>query len=53
MFIKESPIISTKTCCIYGFLLDVEAIWESKRWYDFIVECKYLFMKNIYSYDEI
>ena len=54
MFTRENPIISTKTkCCICGFLLDLEATGESKRWYDFIVECEYLFLKNIYSYDEL
>ena len=33
IFINENPIISAKTtCCVCGFLLDVEATWESKHW---------------------
>ena len=34
---------------IYGFLRDVQTAGEHKRWFDFIVECKYLSSRNIYS----
>ena len=30
-------------------MLVVEANGEHKRWYDFIVECEYLFLRNIYN----
>ena len=30
-------------------MLDVRARGEHKRWFDFIVECKRLFLRNIYS----
>ena len=54
IFINENPIISAKTTCsVCGFLLDVEATQESKHWYDFRVEYKYLFLKNISSYSEL
>ena len=50
IFIKENPIVLSETpCSICGFLLDVEAEGKHKRWYDFIVECEYLFLRNIYS----
>ena len=52
IFINENPIISAKTCSVCGFLLDVEVTRESKHWYDFIVEYKYLFLKNISSYSK-
>ena len=47
---KENSILPSKTICsIYGFLLDVQEAGEHKRWYDFMVECKYLSVRNIYS----
>ena len=50
IFIKENPIVPSKTICsICGFLFDVHARGEHKRWYDFIVECEHLFVRNIYS----
>ena len=30
-------------------MLDVRARGEHKRWFDFIVECERLFLRNIYS----
>ena len=48
IFIKENQIIPSKTTCsICGFLLDVQVRVEHKRWYDFIVECEYLLLRNI------
>ena len=41
------------TCSICGFLLDVQAEGKHKLWYDFLVECEYLFLRNIYSDNEV
>ena len=30
-------------------MLDVHARGDHKRWYDFIVECEHVFVRNIYS----
>ena len=50
IFIKENPIVPSKTiCCVGGFLLDIESSGENERWYDFIVEREHLFIRNIYS----
>ena len=50
VLIKENPIVPSKTICsICEFLLDVRACGKHKRWYDFIVECEYLSLRNIYS----
>ena len=47
---KENPILPSKTTCsIFGFLLNVAATGEHKCWYDFIVECEHLFLRNIYT----
>ena len=54
MFIKENPPVSSKTtCCVCGFLLDTQACREHKRWYDFIVQREHLFIRNIYTEDEL
>ena len=43
-------VLSKTTCSICGFLLDVEADSEEhKNWYDFIIECEHLFLRNIHS----
>ena len=51
IFIKENPIVPSKTTwSICGFLLDVEAdSQEHKNCDNFIIECKHLFLSNIYS----
>ena len=47
---KENPIDKQKTICsICGSLLDV----NSRGWIDFVVRCEYLFLKNIYYYEEL
>ena len=47
---KENPIDKQKTICsICGFLLDVNSVC----WIDFIVRCEFLFLKSIYSYEEL
>ena len=54
MFIKENPLVSSKTtCCVCGLLLDTQACREHKRWHDFIVEREHLFIRNIYTEDEL
>ena len=46
---KVNSIAPTETTCsICGFLLDVDAVGKHKRWYNFIVECEYHFLRNIY-----
>ena len=35
---------SKTTCCICGFLVNVQASGKHKHWYDFIVERKHLFL---------
>ena len=52
MFIKEIPFVPSETiCCICGFLLYVHerGKGEHKSWYNFIVECEHLFLRNICS----
>ena len=47
---KENPIDQQKTICsICGFLLDV----DNGGWIDFVVKCEYLFLRNIYFFDEL
>ena len=55
LFIKENLLITSETTCtICGFLLDVEAKGDGKlRWYDFIVECEHLLLRNIYEEEEL
>ena len=53
-FIKENPLFPSKsTYCICGFLLDVEACSEGKKGWYIIVEREHLFLRNIYSKDEL
>ena len=50
VFVKENTIVLSKTTCsICWFLLDVQAESENKRWYNFIVECECLLLRNIYN----
>ena len=60
IFAKENPIDPSKTCCcICGFPLDTEAshghekIEKITAWYDFIVQKEHLFIRNIYSREDI
>ena len=54
-FVKENPLIPSETTCgICGFLLDTKASGEGKkRWYYFIVDREYLFIRKLYSEDEL
>ena len=54
IFRKRNSIVSSETnCWICGLLLDVEARGKHKRWYDFIINCKHLFLRNIYSENDL
>ena len=55
IFIRENPIVPSKTTCsICGFLLDVESDSEQhKNWYDFVIKCEHLFLRNIYSSTDV
>ena len=54
IFIKENPIVPSKTiCCACGFLLDNEAFGESDIWCNFIVDREHLFIRNVYSKKEL
>ena len=47
---KENPIKKEEAVCsICGFLLDVDNV----GWFDFIVKCKHLFLRNIHSADDL
>ena len=47
---KENTIADSNTkCSICGFLLDV----EGGDWFDFAVKCEHLFLRNIYSFDDL
>ena len=53
--IMENPLVPSQTICsICGFLLDVEAKGNGKnRWYNFIIECEHLFLRNTYEEHEL
>ena len=47
---KENPIVSSKTICsICDFLLDV----AKGVWFNFVVKCEHLFLRNIYSTSDL
>ena len=49
-FSKGNPVGSNTVCylCDFPFVADIE-----KGWFDFVVGCEYLFLKNIYTYDDL
>ena len=50
MFLKENWIDQSKTICsICGFLLNV----EGEGWFDFALKCEHLFLRNIYTFDDL
>ena len=54
IFIKENPLIPSKTSCYTcGISLDTEACGEHDRWFEFIVETEHLFIRNIYTEDDL
>ena len=49
-FLKENPIVDSKTrCSICSFLLEV----EEADWFDFVVKCEHLFLRNICSLEDL
>ena len=51
-FIEKNPLTPETVCCICGLLVDVNTSGE-KKWSDFVVEREHLFLKNIYSINEL
>ena len=49
-FRKQNPLNNQSVCSICDFSLLAEA---ENGWFNFIVTCEHLFLKNIYSYDEL
>ena len=50
IFMKENPVVQSETICsICGFLLNV----DSDGWFDFVVNCEHLFVRNIYRFDDL
>ena len=50
--IKKNKILTETTCCICGFLVDVNASSE-KYWLSFAVEHEHLFLRNVYTIDNL
>ena len=49
IFFNENSIDQSKTICsICGFLLNI----DGKSWFDFVLNCKHQFLRNIYTFDE-
>ena len=49
-FPKKNPVNSSTVC----YLCDFPLVADSKKgWFDFVVRCEYLFLKNIYSYNDL
>ena len=50
IFMKENPVVQSETICsICGFLLNV----DSDEWFDFVVNCEHLFVRNICRFDDL
>ena len=50
IFMKENLIVNSKTIClICGLLQDV----EGDRWFEFVVKCEHLSLRNIYTSNEL
>ena len=50
IYMKENPIVQSETICsICGFLLNV----DSDGWFDFVVNCEHLFVRNICRFDDL
>ena len=50
--LKRIKILTETTCCICGFLVDVNASSE-KNWLSFAVEHEHLFLRNVYTIDDL
>ena len=49
-FWKKNPVKSDTVCYLCNFPLVADS---QKGWFDFVAKCKYLFLNNIYSYNEL
>ena len=48
-FRKENPVGSSTLCYLCDFPLVADS---EKGWFDFVAGCEYLFLKNIYTYND-
>ena len=51
-FIENNKLLPETTCCICGFLVDVNVSGEIK-WLNSVVERQYLFLRNIYTIEDL
>ena len=49
-FRKDNPLDKNSLCCLCDFPLAADS---EKGWFDFVVRCEYLFLRNIYSYEDL
>ena len=49
-FKKDNPLEKNVVCCLCDFTLAVDA---KKGWFDFVVRWEHLFLRNIYSYENL
>ena len=49
-FRKDNPLDKNSLCCLCDFPLAADS---EKGWFDFVVRCEYLFLRNIYSYENL
>ena len=51
IYLKENPVVRSKTkCSICGFPIDADG---GDGWFDFVVKCEHLFLRNIYTSNEL
>ena len=51
IYLKENPVARSKTkCSICGFPIDADG---GDGWFDFVVKCEHLFLRNIYTSNEL
>ena len=49
-FRKDNTLDKNSVCCLCDFPLAVDS---EKGWFDFVVRCEYLFLRNIYPYEDL
>ena len=47
---KINPLGKNSLCCLCDFPLPADS---EKVWFDFVVRCEYLFLRNIYLYEDL
>ena len=51
IYLKENPMVRSETkYSICGFPIDAEG---GDGWFDFVVKCEHLFLRNIYTFNEL